>query len=299
MKLPNFLLIGAQKAGTTSLSHYLSQHPQIYMSPTKEPGFFDFENQPPNFKGPGDQELYSSVVTTLEDYVELFDSVEHESAIGEATTWYLYSKRAPERIKHHIPDVKLIAVLRNPVDRAYSGFMHAVRDNRENLSFSDALALEEQRINDNWEYLWRYQTMGFYAEQLERYFAIFKPEQIRIYLHEDLCENPTGLLQDIFPFLGVSQDHLPEVFTRLNISGKTKSKLLDGLLQDSNPIKQFAKPFFPSKLRKQLANRVRTLNAIKHECPINVRLQLIETYQEDILRVQKLIGRDLSHWLEV
>ena len=299
MTLPNFLLIGAQKAGTTALSHYLTQHPQIYMSSIKEPGFFDFENEPPSFKGPGDLALYTSVVTTLDDYSKLFDQVSNEIAIGEATTWYLYSKKAPERIKHYLPDAKLIAILRNPIDRAYSGFMHAIRDERETLEFAEALAIEDQRIADNWEYLWRYRKMGFYSEQLERYFANFSRDQIRVYLHEDLCENPQGLLQDIFDFLGVDQDHLPEVFTRLNISGRKKSKLVDELLKDTNLIKQIAKPLLPSKLRQQLANRVRTLNSVKNECPIKIRLELLETYKEDIIKVQELIGRDLSRWLEI
>ncbi|MBE7382488.1 MAG: sulfotransferase [Leptolyngbya sp. SIO1E4] len=297
MTLPNFLIIGAQKAGTTALSHYLTQHPQIHMSSIKEPGFFDFENEPPNFKGPGDLALYSSVVTTLDDYSELFDQVSNEIAIGEATTWYLYSKKAPERIKYYLPDVKLIAILRNPIDRAYSGFMHAVRDERETLDFAEALALENQRITDNWEYLWRYQDMGFYGEQLERYLSKFNQEQVRIYLYDDLCNSPECLLKDVFQFLEVSQEHIPKVFTRMNISGRKRSGLIEELLKDTNPTKQIGKLLLPLQFRKQLANRIRTFNYVKNECSLAVRMKLIDLYREDIMKTQSLIGRDLSHWL--
>ena len=297
MHLPNFVLIGAQKAGTTAIAHYLAQHPQIYMSSMKEPGFFDFEDHPPNFKGPQDQSLYTSVISKFDDYVKLFDAVTDEIAIGEATTWYLYSKRAPHRIKHYIPEAKLIVILRNPVDRAFSAYMHAIRDEREHLDFKAALEAENQRIAEGWEYLWHYKTISQYSQQLNNYFSIFNPNQIRIYLYEDLCNQPEALLEDIFDYLGVDQTFKPQVFTRLNISGKKKSLAIDELLKDKHPLKRFLKPLLPVKLRKQMANRVRILNSSRSECPQVIKRKLIEDLREDILTLQNLIDRDLSHWL--
>lgn len=295
--LPNFLIIGAQKAGTTAISHYLELHPQIYMSPIKEPGFFDFEDHPPDFKGPRDQVLYASTLSKLDDYVKLFDGVTDEVAIGEATTWYLYSQRAPYRIKHHVPEAKLIAILRNPVDRAFSAYMHAVRDDREHLDFEAALEAEDQRIADGWEYLWHYKSIGQYSKQLSHYFSIFDANQIRVYLYEDLCNNPEGLLKDIFGYLGVDSTFQPEVFTRLNLSGKKKSQALDALLKDSNPVKRFLKPLIPVKLRKQMANRARVFNSAQSECPQVIRKKLMKDFREEVLTLQELINRDLSHWL--
>ncbi len=300
MILPNFLIVGAQKAGTTALYHYLDQHPQIYMSSEKEPGFFDFEGEKPDFCGPGDQDLYNSVTTDLESYSKLFQGASQEIAIGEATTWYLYSKKAPQRIRHHLPDIKLIVVLRNPIHRAYSSFLHAVRDDRETLkNFTQALQAEEKRINNNWEYLWRYQDMGFYSVQIKRYFEIFEPSQIKVYLYEDLNDNPRQILQDIFRFLGVDENYIPEVFTRLNISGKRKSKFIEALLDESNPIKKFLKPILPVRFRKIIANHLRTKNFVKDKCPIEAQKYLLEVFREDILILQDLIGRDLSKWLEI
>lgn len=297
MAMPNFILIGAQKAGTTAIAHYLEQHPQVFMSPSKEPGFFAFEGNLPNFKGPGDQSLYSKIITNLEDYSKLFETATNEIAIGEATTWYLYSQHAADNIKYHTPDAKLIAILRNPIDRAYSAYMHAVRDNREMLPFEEALEAEHQRITAGWEYLWHYQAIGRYAEQLERYYALFPAEQIQIYLYDDLQSKPERLVHDIFQFLNVDPGFQPPVFTRLNISGKKKSKAIDQLLNDKNPLKQALKPLLPIRFRKQLADQVRTFNYQKSECPDKIRIRLHNQLKDDILRTQDLIGRDLSHWL--
>lgn len=295
--MPNFVLIGAQKAGTTAIAHYLSQHPQIYMSPMKEPGFFDFEGCPPNFKGPSDQDLYSHIITDLNHYLMLFDGVTDEVAIGEATTWYLRSPKAADRIHHYIPDAKLIAILRNPVDRAFSAYMHAVRDDREWLDFPTALNHENKRIDDNWEYLWQYRLNGLYSEQLSYYFSKFHKDQFRIYLYEDLCQDPKQLIRDIFSFLEVSDEYIPSVFSRLNISGKPKIKLLDNLLEETSLVKRTLKPLLPKTFRKQIANRLRMMNTEKKECPPEIRQELIAFFRDDILRTQQLIGRDLSNWL--
>lgn len=134
MTLPNFLVIGAHKAGTTALYNYLKQHPQVYMSPAKEPRFFALEGKNLKFLGPKKDPGNRCRFTTLEAYRELFQGVSSEVAIGEASTLYLYSQEAPKRIQHYIPDAKLIAILRNPIKRAYSNFVHAMQDDREVLT---------------------------------------------------------------------------------------------------------------------------------------------------------------------
>lgn len=142
MTMPNFLIVGAQKAGTTSLHYYLKQHPQIYMRPRKEPHFF--EGMHWDFYRPGRIML---AVTDLADYQALFEGVTDEKAIGEASASYLYSPKAPTLIKRSIPDARLIAILRNPPDRAYSNFLHCVRGGRESIvDFAEALRVEEERI---------------------------------------------------------------------------------------------------------------------------------------------------------
>src|ERR687883_42510 len=156
--MPNFFVVGAQKAGTTSLYYYLKQHPEVYMSPVKEPHFF--EGMQSEFYRPGRKVM---PVTCLGDYQALFQGVSNEKAIGEASASCLYSPKAPALLKGAIPNAKLIAVLRNPVDRAYSNFLHCIRVNREPLpSFAGALQAEEGRIRNNWGPLWHYKQKGFY-----------------------------------------------------------------------------------------------------------------------------------------
>ena len=298
--MPNFLLIGAQKAGTTALNYYLKEHPQIYMSPIKEPGFFDFEGQKPDFVGPGDGELYDHVPTDIESYCQLFQGVSDEIAIGEATTWYLYSSRAPERIKHYIPNAKLIVILRNPVDRAYSAFLHTIRDKREPITdFAQALKEEETRINHNWEYIWYYKQMGFYYGQLKRYFDLFDRSQIKVYLYEDLKDNPITLMQDICQFLNIDQTLISGSPPRRNVSGIPKNKLLDYCLgkQNLKLLKTPFKLFLSSKMRENIIINLKNKNFTKPQISPAVKIQLTKAYREDILKLQELIKRNLSSWL--
>ncbi len=182
MTLPNFLIIGAAKSGTTSLYRYLEQHPQIYVN-GKEPGFFAYEGQTVQLGGPEDQERFNRrVVTDLNAYEALFDGISTELAYGESSVAYLYIENTAHRIKQHVPDMRLIAILRDPVDRAFSSYLHLRRDGREPIAnFTLALQEENKRIQANWDYLWRYVQMGFYHKQLKPYFDLFGSSQIIIF----------------------------------------------------------------------------------------------------------------------
>lgn len=265
MVLPNFLIIGAAKAGTTSLYEYLKQHPQIWMSPVKETNFFALEGETLNFCGPGDQDYINRFsVTKIEDYLNLFQGASNQVAIGEVSPLYLYSPKAPNRIQQYIPEIKLIAILRNPVERAYSSFLHLIRDGREPVeNFAQALEEEEFRIRSNWEHIWHYKQLGFYYVQLNRYFTTFSQQQIRVYLFEDLITNPLSMLKDIFQFLVLNEEFMPDISVKYNVSGISEDKAPTSLL-----------------LKLQL------------------RRQLVEVYQEDISKLQQLLQRDLTKWLE-
>ncbi|MDY7015905.1 MAG: sulfotransferase, partial [Cyanobacteriota bacterium] len=152
MVLPNFLIIGAAKGGTTSLYTWLAQHPQIYMTPVKEPNFFALQGENFNYpSGTVSQRYLDECVTNFEAYLEQFKAVNCEIAIGEASPFYLYHPQAASRIQQTIPDVKLIAILRDPVERAYSNFLHHIREGFETVEdFSQALQAEESRMRDRW-----------------------------------------------------------------------------------------------------------------------------------------------------
>lgn len=296
MVMPNFLVVGAAKAGTTSLHYYLSQHPQVYMSRIKEPRFFALEGELLNFRNP-DQDINRTSITTLEDYQKLFQGVTNEIAIGETSPLYLYSPKAVDRIKYYIPDAKLITVLRNPVDRAFSCHSHLIQEGYELLSFAQGLQAEEERIQNNWAHLWHYRKGGYYYTQVKQYFDAFDFEQIRVYLYEDLSSNSTTIIQDIYHFLGVDSTFQPDL-TRMNVSGIPKSRFLHNLFK-RNPIKTALKPLFPVDLRKQIARQVKAWNLQeKPTLPSEIRAQLVEDYRDDILKLEGLIQRDLSKWLK-
>ncbi|MGV2829973.1 sulfotransferase [Myxosarcina sp. GI1(2024)] len=301
MTMPNFLIIGAAKAGTTAAYRYLKQHPQIYMSPHKEPRFFALEGKEIDFRGPGDISRFR-FVTDIESYRALFDGVTDEIAIGEASPWYLYVPQAPVRIAHHIPHVKLIAILRDPVERAFSNFLHAMREGLEPLSdFTEAMEAESERIARNWSYRWHYKQKGFYYVQLQRYFNLFSPEQIAVYRYEDFTNNTLGVIQDMFGFLEVDPSFVPDVTQKHNVSAMPRSKNLEEFLVCSNPLKKIISPLLPStKLRRQLKKHLLRLNLQpRPTLSSEVRQKYIAEYYQDILQLQDLIQQDLSKWLNV
>ncbi len=173
MTLPNFLIIGPPKCGTTALYRYLSQHPDVFMPREKEPRFL-LSHAVPTYTGPTDPLYAKRLVTSVTKYEELFASASRERAIGEASTLYLYTPGAEDGIRRHVPGAKLIAILRNPVDRAYSNFLHQRYLGAEPLSdFDEALRAEPARIARGWGPFWHYAELGRYQRQLERFHRVF------------------------------------------------------------------------------------------------------------------------------
>ena len=203
--LPDFLVIGAQKAGTTALYAYLRWHPGITGPSWKEVSFFDRHW----WRG----EAW---------YRGQFPLRAGERLVGEASPSYLFHPLAPERARSLVPDAKLVALLRNPVDRAYSQYQHEVALGREPLSFEDALAAEDDRVAGEVERLiedprafsrgwWdhTYAARGRYAEQLERWLAVFPREQLLVVPTEELGEKPAETYAAILAFLGAGPYELP------------------------------------------------------------------------------------------
>jgi hypothetical protein len=302
MTMPNFLIIGAAKAGTTALYSYINQHPQVFMSPEKEPHFFAFEGEKVKFAGTaGEQEwLNRTAITDIGTYQQQFCDASKEIAIGEASALYLYIPKAAERINYYLPEVKLITILRNPVERAYSAFVFQKRDGLEpNLEFAQALQEEAWRMKNNWVPIYYYQDMGFYYHQVKRYFDLFPQEQIKIYLHDDFVANPSRVLQDVFQFLEIDDTFTVDTSTKHNVSGIPKNKALHEFLRAENhPIKNILKPLIPKNFRRDVMLNLHN-NNLEKAPPLapDIRKELTELYREDILKLQDLIQQDLSKWL--
>lgn len=295
-KKPNFIIIGAMKAATTSLYTYIKQHPHIFMTKVKEPMFFNNFQQENNYNILGSKSKKS---TTLEEYLAMFKDAKNEKAIGEASPAYIYNENAPYLIKEHLPDVKIIAILRQPTDRAYSNFLHTKRADRENVnSFEQAIKIEKERISDNWSPLYHYIQKGFYSVQLKRYYNLFPKENIKVYLFEDVVKTPKETLKDIFKFLNVDENIEIDVSKKSNVSGTPKGilgfilkKMRYYNLMPKFAISDYLPTFIINLLFKSVYKDTEKLDSV-------LRKELTDKYyREEILKLEKLIDRDLSNWL--
>ena len=300
-QLPNFLVVGTAKAGTSSLYFSLKQHPDVYLAPTTELNFFAHKGGDLNFRGPGDLKYLweDSLVATCEDYRTQFADVDRESAIGEFSTHNLYSSQAPALIKHHLPNAKIIAILRNPADRAFSAFTHMVRDGREQTNdFRDALSRESERIRDNWEPLWHYKSMGFYGAQLSRYFESFDHEQIRVYIYDDFLARPREIVQDIYAFIGVDRNFAPDMSAKYNESLVPRSRQLQNMMTGQSPIRSALRATIPKNVRSGIKRFIMDRNLTRMRLDPEMRRELTDAFREDIGLLERLINRDLSQWLK-
>jgi len=301
--LPDFVVIGAGKSGTTSLHEYLNQHPNIFMG-SKEPNFFAYELlDPDTLEDPTDKEHYYQSVYKLEDYLALFKEAKSDQLKGEVSNTYISNTGSWERIKHYVPEAKLMAILRHPADRIFSRYFHLVRENE----IPEGGDLNEVFNKDSvW---WRRPDLvneGFYYRQLQPYFENFNPENIKVFLYEDFIGKTDQVVKEAFEFLGVDPNVKVGTDVVYNKSGKVKNKSVNAIVgQESAPIR-FLKRYFPG-LHKSLKgsvavqrwlNSVRNKNLEKPAFDPKLKQKIVdEIYKEDIQNLEKLIGRDLKHWL--
>ncbi|MBK8443071.1 MAG: sulfotransferase domain-containing protein [Sphingobacteriales bacterium] len=287
MPLPNFLIIGAAKSGTSSLYIYLREHPEIFMSPVKETRFFSVMNQNIDFNDPASAVVWKGTVSNFEDYKKLFDGVKKEKAIGEASPLYMHTPEAAQNIKSIVPDTKIIACLRQPVERAYSHYWHFVKLGFEkNPTFEAAIADDAQR--NYAEYL----QLGLYYKMLKRYYDIFDHDKIRIYLYEDLSKDPKSLLKDMFRFLEVDDSFMPNVEMKYNTFAAKREKNIPSASTSTGWLQHFTSLF-----KKNPPAAVAAPQPQKPRLSEDTFNNTIVYFKEDIQQLQNLLGRDLSQWL--
>lgn len=269
--LPNFLVVGAMRSGTTSLIRYLRSHPQVFLAPHKELHYFDF-----NF-GEG-----------TDWYRGNFEGASDERAVGEGTPNYMYIAEALPRIAELIPNARLIAILRDPVERAYSHYWHNRAVGREELDFGPALDAEAGRIASDDPHArayWSYVDRGRYARQLEAICALFPREALHVLLFDDLRETPGDAYRSVCGFLGVDEDHVPpELGTAVNSFVAFRSRKLRSLTR---------------RLPKSAGRVVGRLNARDESyppMPEEIRASLSDRFREDNAALAAWLGRDLTSW---
>ena len=294
---PNLFIVGAAKSGTTSLYNYLKMHPGIFFSERKEPYYFSSKYVDFNHNGKGDRQK-EQFVRDLEKYEKLFSKWNGEKIIGEASVDYLYYSECADDIKKYSPNAKIIIMLRNPIDRAYSAYMHLIRDVRENQTFEEALKLEESRIKNNYSFIWRYKQVGLYSNQVKRYLEIFGKNNVKIIIFGDFMKNTDLILKEIYNFLEISDEGNIGYKKIHNKSGKPKVKWINEILYNKDLKIKKMKYLIPIKCRKKIKYWIVSKNTIRIRMLEKQRSYLIEYFREDILKLEKIINSDLSKWLE-
>lgn len=272
MTLPTFLVFGAARCGTTSLHQYLGQHPEVFMSAVKEPQFFERTPKAP---------------PTVEAYEALFAAAGDARAVGESTPTYIRHPEVPGRVRELLPEVRLVALLRDPVERAYSSYLGLKRDGLSVPATFEAALREREHLV----------ASGRYHEQLLRWYDVFRRERILVLLHDDLRDDPHPLFAELFAFLGVDPSFVPDLEQRLGATGRVANPVVRAAWERAERPRRLVRPLLPKGLRDRAYERV-TRDLVRPPVAAETRADLVRTLRPDILALQDLLGRDLARWLE-
>ena len=300
-KLPNFLIVGAAKSGTSSLHNYLNQHPDVFMPSytnyglkVKEPRFLIKEkvkNRLP--KGIWNFDLYK----------KLFKNANSKKAIGESTVLYLYFyEQAIINIKKYLgKNVKIIIMLRNPIDRAYSAYLFASRTHQENQSFKDALMNAKQRFDsdDSLSPMILYKELGLYYEMVKAYKQEFN--DVHIILYDDFTLQTNLQVKRVFDFLNISSNYDVDTSKVSNSGGrKWDSRVMKYILMREGIMKFIIRFLLPENTRIKIKNiLIRSFTSKADKMDKSIKEELLEYYRIDIQLLEKLINKDLSKWMRI
>jgi hypothetical protein len=298
VRWPDFLVIGAAKAGTTSLHHYLGEHPSIFVSPVKEPGFFAFADHRPQCTGPGDEWVLQTLATSPDSYCSLFDQAKEDQIAGESSPVYLVDENTPSHIHSRLPDVRLIVILRNPMDRAFSQFRFMRACGREpERNFLTALMAEDRRLDDGWMWGWGYRRAGMYHHQLSRYLEYFDSDQLEILLFDDLERDPLATMQGVFEFLGVAASFRPDVDVQHNVTRATVDTEVSRFLKKTG-LRRLVHGVTTPAFRRSVGET----RLFRHEVPNRDSIDpdaaefLRSAFSADLAALERIVNRDLGPW---
>ena len=313
--LPNFFVVGTGKSGTTSLYHYLRQHPQIYMSPIKEPCYFAseirVENLSPCYRRHIKRmsrrlpEVFDDVnsgkpphrwlVSEWNDYLRLFQDVTGQSAVGEASAAYLWSTTAAMNIASRRPDARIVMILRDPAERAFSQYLHQLAVGLINCSFRAHIRKCVRNDRNTISALYPLLEVGLYHDQVKRYLERFPTHNVRIYWYEEAWRHSHALLADLFRFLEVDSTYCPDTSRRsLERRAPRFPSVNRGLkrLEITHRLNDAVPSTLRPVVRRILFRRRSTLRMDAED-----RQYLVDYYRDDVMKLAALLDRDLSAWL--
>jgi hypothetical protein len=299
--MPDFLVIGAPKAGTTALHAALAGHPQLYMSSIKEPKFFLTEGPPPTKGGPGDALTYREHIWRREEYEALFGPAPAGTLRGESTPLYLYDRAAMGRIRRTLPDARLIVVVRDPVERAHSNWTHLWSAGLEPVGdFVRACGEEQRRIAAGWASFWHYVGLGRYGEQLEHLFTLFPREQVLVLRYRRLVDEPGQILDRICEFLGVAPGVLAGI-PRQNVTSHPEPTLAHRAVslaqRAGSAIGGLVPGMTAATLTAPLERFLQRHSRERQPLSWEQRQELLPRFEADIRRLEGILGEDFGDWL--
>jgi hypothetical protein len=301
MVMPDFLVIGAPKAGTTALHAALSEHPGLYLSAIKEPKFFLSDGPPPAKGGPGDALTYREHVWRRADYEALFTAAPASTLRGESTPLYLYDRAAMRRIHDTLPAARLIVIVRDPTERAHSNWTHLWSAGLEPIDdFVRACGEEECRIAAGWASFWHYTGLGRYGEQLAYLFTLFPREQVLVLRYRRLVEEPAQTLDRICAFLGVQKGVLTEM-PRHNVTSHPELTMAHRAVSLAQRVGSAVGGRVPgltaATLTGPLERFLQRHSRERQPLDWEQRRQLLPRFEPDIELLEDILGEDFGDWV--
>jgi len=313
-QLPTFIVVGANKGGTTSIYHYLRQHPEVYLSPIKEPHFFSTDIEVNLFNrefaqnklqdiekyvnGDMAKEYHAAFVRNWDQYRKLYKNVSGQKAIGELSTSYLYSTTAAQEIKSRLGAIKIIICLRNPIERAFSHYrMNLWTGNSNEFDFYKALVEDYHHDPKVWGNAHLYVEIGAYYEQVKRYLDVFGSEYVKIIFTEDLKTNTQQVIKSLYEFIGVDPTFNPDTSTTYNEVYTPKYKNLTWLLNKTG-IRPLMKRISPRFIKEAFIRLFYRSKTAKGDISPEAKQFLLDKLGGDIKQLSDLLNKDLSHWLK-
>ena len=301
-RLPDFLLIGAPKAGTTALHAALAGHPELFLSRVKEPKYYLCgDSPPPTYTGPGDAHSNREWVWQRRRYLDLFADAPDHARCGESTPFYLYHRDARRRIATDLPNVRLVAVLRDPVDRAYSNWMHLWSDGLEPCAdVVEACAREQERVDAGWAPFWHYRGLGSYGRQFADLYDHVSPDQVLVLRYRDLVDEPQATLNRVCRFLGVAEDvvtAVPAGNSRPFVHASVRTRVLGPVLRAGASGGRFFPPrVWRTVSRPLVAQLHQRGNPERPALSPEQREALRGPFLEDIALLERITGESYDDW---
>ena len=302
-RLPQFVIAGAPKAGTTALHAALATHPALYLSPVKEPKYYLTDGRPPprrGQRGPGDAHSAREWIWRREAYRALFAGAPPGSLRGESTPFYLYDRTAHTRLAADVPDLKVIVVVRDPVDRAYSNWAHLRADGLEpEPDFPVAVRLEDQRVAAGWAPFWHYRGLGRYGAQLRDLYRHIPPEQVFLLRYRQLVDTPQHTLDRVAAFLGVAPGlahTVPAENVKPFVADTARYRAVSRLIRAGSTVGAALPPGYWRAVSRPLTAALHAGRAPRPRLPVEDRREVLAPLLPDIDLLEELTGESFADW---